>query len=130
VHQDLHVDWRQLEFDFHLDGGVVPTSSDHAFIRPVLRSPSLPTHRSLPDLQQYSANTATLAVNSGVTLTVTVGITNRNSATTNTSALIQGSGTLSCATLTVGGTTTPTLANSACTATLTSTISNLSVQEI
>lgn len=74
-----------------------------------------------------SASTATLTINAGVTLAVGTSITAQNSATTNTSALIQGAGTLTCGPLTVGGTVNPTPAGSDFTSTLTSTISNLDI---
>lgn len=74
-----------------------------------------------------SASTATLTVNAGVTLAVGTSITAQNSATTNTSALIQGAGTLTCGPFTVGGTMNPTPTGSDFTSTLTSTISNLNV---
>lgn len=74
-----------------------------------------------------SASTATLTVNAGVTLALGTGITAQNSAMTNTSALIQGAGTLTCGPLTVGGTMNPTLTGSDFTSTLTTTISNLNV---
>ncbi|HLX72053.1 MAG TPA: MBG domain-containing protein, partial [Verrucomicrobiae bacterium] len=72
-----------------------------------------------------STATATITVNSGVTLAVAAGVTNQNSATANTSALLQGSGIITCTAITVGGTTTPTRSSSDFTATLTSTVSNL-----
>ena len=74
-----------------------------------------------------NASTSTLTVNSGATLGIGTSITAQNSATTNTAALIQGAGGITCGTLTVGGTTTPTPPGSDFTATLTSTISNLNV---
>lgn len=72
-----------------------------------------------------SAATAAITVNPGTTLTVTAGITNQNAATTSTSGLLQGNGTITCAGITVGGTTTPNGSGSDFTATLTSTVSNL-----
>ena len=106
----------------------MPTTTDSAIIR-AGASVTVTAVATVSALifSNNSASTATLTVNSGVTFTVTGGITNQNSATMNTAVLIQGSGALACAALTVGGTTTPTSFNSAYTATLTSTISNLSV---
>jgi hypothetical protein len=74
-----------------------------------------------------NSNTATLTVNVGVVLSVTTGITNQNAASINTAATIQGAGALNCASISVGGTTTPGLTSSDFTATLTTTISNLSI---
>src|SRR5262249_596056 len=54
-------------------------------------------------------------------------VTQWNAATTNTSVAIQGAGTVSCGSISVGGTTTPTPASSDFLATMTSTVSNLSV---
>jgi hypothetical protein len=108
--------------------GTPPTGGDIVFIMAgasvTVTSPATVTSLVFSN---NSASTATLTVNSGVTLTVTAGITNQNSATTNTAVLIQGAGTVTCASFSVGGTTTPTPLNSAFTATLTSSISNLSV---
>ena len=67
-----------------------------------------------------SASTAVLTVNSGDNWIFSAGIVNQNSATTNTSASIQGAGTINCASLTAGGTTTPTPTGSDFTATMTS----------
>lgn len=73
------------------------------------------------------ANTTTLTVDSGATLNVSGSVTLDNAAATNTSAIIQGAGTLTCEALAIGGTTTPTPSGSDFTATLTSTISNLNI---
>jgi hypothetical protein len=109
-------------------GGAVPAGGDTAIILAgsSVTVTSIATIHSLI-FSNNSPSTATLSVNSGTTLTVTTGITSQNSATTNTDVLIQGAGTLICASLSVGGTTNPVPLNSAFTATLTSTISNLSV---
>src|SRR5208282_4922658 len=108
--------------------GVVPTTTDSAIIQ-AGASVTVTAVALVNSLifSNNSASTATLTVNSGITFTVTGGITNQNAAANNTSVLIQGGGALTCAALTIGGTTTPTMANSAFTATLTSTITNLSV---
>ena len=74
-----------------------------------------------------SSSTATLTVNSGWILTVTGGITNQNNAAASTSVQVQGAGTINCAVFAVGGTTTPTAANSSFSATLTCTVSNLNI---
>ncbi len=109
-------------------GGVVPGNTDAAVI---LAGASVTVTAGATvgsiTFSNNSSSTATLTVNPGITLTVTAGVTNENAATINTSVLIQGAGTLNCASLAVGGTTTPTPASSDFTATLTSTISNLSV---
>ena len=90
-------------------GGTPPAGGDIVFIMAgasvTVTSPATVTSLVFSN---NSASTATLTVNSGVTLTVTAGITNQNSATTNTAVLIQGAGTLTCASLSVGGTTAPT----------------------
>ncbi|MGO8838103.1 MAG: beta strand repeat-containing protein [Limisphaerales bacterium] len=60
-------------------------------------------------------------------MTATSEISLQNGASINTSVLFQGAGTINCASLTVGGTTTPTVTSSDYLTTLTSTVSNLSV---
>ena len=109
-------------------GGVVPASTDAAIIL-AGASVTVTADATVNSITftNNSASTATLTVNSGTTLTVTAGIANQSAAANNTAALIQGAGTVNCASMTVGGTATPTPANSDFTATLTSTISNLSV---
>ncbi|HEY2082830.1 MAG TPA: hypothetical protein VGI88_08590, partial [Verrucomicrobiae bacterium] len=75
-----------------------------------------------------NANMTTLTVNTGATLTVTAAVTCENAAATNTSVLLQGpGGYITCASVIVGGTTTPTPSSSDFTSTLTCTISNLTV---
>src|SRR5208283_3083659 len=109
-------------------GGVVPASTDNAVIL-AGASVTVTANATANSIifSNNAAGTATLTVNSGITLTVTSGITNQNGGSINTSVLIQGAGTINCASLTVGGTTTPTPTSSDFTATMTSTISNLSV---
>ncbi len=109
-------------------GGVIPINTDAAVIL-AGASVTVTANATVSSLvfSNNSSSTATFTVNSGVTLTVTGGITNQNSATTSAAALIQGSGSISCAALTVGGTATPTPANSDYTTALTSTITNLTI---
>ena len=57
-----------------------------------------------------ATSNATLTVNSGVTLTVTGAITLQNNASANTAATLAGAGTISCASISVGG-TYPELSN-------------------
>ncbi len=109
-------------------GGVVPASTDNAVI---LAGASVTVTASATAnsiiFSNNAAATATLTVNSGVTLTATSEISLQNGASINTSVLFQGAGTINCASLTVGGTTTPTVTSSDYLTTLTSTVSNLSV---
>jgi len=109
-------------------GGIVPASTDNAVIM-AGASVSVTANATANSIifSNNAAGTATLTVNSGVTLTVTSGITNQNGGSLNTSVLIQGAGTINCASLTVGGTTTPSVNSSDYTTTLTSTVSNLTV---
>ena len=109
-------------------GGVVPISTDNAIILAgsSVTVTAAATVNSIT-FSNNSAGTASLTVNSGIILTVTAGVTHQNSGSANTSVLIQGGGTINCASVVVGGTTTPAVTSSAYTATLTSTISNLSV---
>jgi hypothetical protein len=72
-----------------------------------------------------SASTATLTVNSGFTLTLSGGITLSNSVSIATAATLAGAGTITCASVTVGGQNTPSGGTD--TATLTSTISTLTI---
>jgi hypothetical protein len=75
-----------------------------------------------------NASATVLTVNTGATLTVSANITCQNAAATNTSVLIQGpGGYITCASVNVGGTTSPTPSSSDFTSTLTCTISNLTV---
>ena len=109
-------------------GGVVPASTDNAVIL-AGASVTVTANATANSIifSNNAAGTATLTVNSGVTLTVTSGITNQNGGTINTSVLLQGAGTINCASLTVGGTTTPSVTSSDYITTLTSTVSNLTV---
>ena len=109
-------------------GGVVPLSADTVVIV-AGASVTVTTNATVTSItfNSSSTSTATLTVNSNVTLTVTAAILLQNAATANTAALIQGPGTITCASLTVGGTTTPTTTSSYFTATLTSTISDLAI---
>lgn len=86
---------------------------------------SVPAHSIT--FSNNNASAAILTVNFGATLALGQGITLQNAAATNTSAVIQGGGAITCNGVTVGGTTTPTPKNSDCAATLTSTISNLTL---
>ena len=70
-------------------------------------------------------STAVLTVTSNATLTLTGALTEQNANNTNTSALIQGAGTIQCASVTVGGTMQVNVNSADFTATLTSTISFL-----
>jgi hypothetical protein len=73
----------------------------------------------------FTGAAATLTVNNGITLTVSGNVTLNNAAGTNNACTISGSGTLSCASVVVGGTTTNLSADR--TTIMTSTISGLSI---
>jgi hypothetical protein len=108
-------------------GGVVPASGDDA----VIVSGAAVTVTSAATVKSVTFSNATVAasltVSPGVTLTITAGLTNRDSATAATSASLQGGGTITCATVTVGGPTTPTANNSDFNTTLTSTVGTLTI---
>jgi hypothetical protein len=74
----------------------------------------------------FASAAGSIAVNNGITLAVTTSITLQNSASAATAATIDGAGSISCASIIVGGTIAPSF-NSTLTTTLTSTISSLSV---
>ena len=103
-------------------GGVVPASTDAAVIL-AGASITVTTNATVSSItfSNNSASTATLTVNSGITLAVSTGVASQSAAANNTAVLIQGAGTVNCASLTVGGTAPPTPASSDFTATLTST---------
>ena len=105
---------------------VVPFSGDAAVIVPgaSLTVTENATINSIA-FNNTSSSAATLSVNSSVILTVTAGITLRNAAGGNTAATITGSGTINCASVTVGG--SPNYNYGTYTMTLTSTISTLSI---
>jgi hypothetical protein len=107
-------------------GGTMPASTDNVVIRAGdnVTNTVDATINSIT-FSNNATTTATLTVLAGVTNTVTAGVTNQNSATVATAVTIQGGGTINCASLTVGGTTTPTGGTD--TTTLTSTISTLSI---
>ncbi len=108
-------------------GGTVPSATDDVVILPT-HDITVTANASINSITLGSNNTATtriLTVNSGITLTVTAGITMQNDDATNMAATITGAGTITCASLTVGGTTT-TLTGDASTI-LTSTITSLSI---
>src|SRR3972149_3549537 len=105
----------------------VPLATDNAFI-PAGFTVTVSANATINSIIFNSSNnpaTRILTVNSGVVLTVTSGITLRNDNNTNMSAEIAGAGTINCASVRVGGTTT-SLSGDA-TTTLTSTISTLSI---
>ena len=73
----------------------------------------------------FASASGTITVNANVTLTVTQSITLQNSANAARGCTLAGSGTISCASLVVGGTNTSPSADAA--NTLTSTISTLNI---
>lgn len=105
----------------------VPAAGDNAFI-PAGFTVIVSANATINSIIFSSSNnpaTRILTVNSGVVLTVTSGITLQNDNKTSMSAEIAGAGTINCASVRVGGTTT-SLSGDA-TTTLTSTISTLSI---
>ncbi len=119
--------WNSTTNNAPWPGGVVPAATDDVIILPT-HDVTVTANATINSITLGSNNTATtriLTVNSGVTLTVTAGITMQNDDNTNMSATITGAGTITCASFTVGGTTT-NLSGDA-TTTLTSTISTLSI---
>lgn len=73
----------------------------------------------------FSNATGTITVNANVTLTVTQSITLQNAAGASRTASLAGAGTISCASLVVGGTNTSPSADA--TTTMTSTVSTLNI---
>ncbi len=108
-------------------GGAVPEIGDDAFIVPgaTVTVTADATINSIT-FNNTSVSTGTLTVNTGVTLTVTAGITLQNASGDKTAATLAGAGTITCASVSVGGTTPPTGVDTYI-ATLTSTITNLSI---
>ncbi len=119
--------WNSTTANAPWPGGTVPQSTDDVIIRAgdAITVTANATINSVA-FNNSSSTPATITVNASVLFTVSTGITLQNSATVATSATIAGSGTVNCASLAVGGTTTPTIA-STITCTLTSTVSNLAV---
>lgn len=107
-------------------GGKVPTGGDDVTIVPGA-SVTVTNNTSVHSITfgNTAPSTAVLTVNSNVVLAVADKITSQNAAATNTSAMIQGAGTITCNQVNVGGTVQPTANGSDFTATLFSSISNL-----
>lgn len=121
--------WNSTTPDAPWPGGLIPTAGDDVIIAPG-HNITVTTNTIINSItfNNTAATARTLTVNSGVILNVmgAAGITLENAGgATNTNATIAGSGTISCAVVTVGG-TTPTITADA-TTTLTSTISALSM---
>ena len=106
-------------------GGVVPAIGDSVVIV-AGASVTVTTNSTVQSILFNNANSnpAILTVNSNVVLTVTTSVGLQNGVGRNTAAQVRGSGTLNCASINVGGTTTPTITSSDFTTTLTSTIWN------
>jgi len=102
-------------------------ATDIVLIPTVTNQPTLSTTlaTNIASLTFTSTTAATLTI-TGQTLNVTGAITLNNSAAVNTAATIAGTGTLYCASATIGGQNAPTT-NSILTTTLTSTIASLSI---
>ncbi|RJO60729.1 MAG: hypothetical protein C4542_08260, partial [Dehalococcoidia bacterium] len=117
--------WNSTTNNAPWPGGTVPATTDNVVIRPgdTVTVTANATINSITFANTATA-TGTLTVNSSVTLTVTAGITLQNAADDSTAAAISGAGAITCASVTLGGTSSPT---ASATATLASTITNLTI---
>jgi hypothetical protein len=109
-------------------GGSIPGNNDVATIVPgaTVTCVADVTCATL-NFENTGSNTATVVVNPGVNLKVRGTLTCKNSATGNTSVVLQGGGSMWCNTFVVGGTTTPTPANSDYFATVTCSIADVTI---
>ncbi|HLP06011.1 MAG TPA: T9SS type A sorting domain-containing protein [Paludibacter sp.] len=108
-------------------GGLsAPTSADDVVINSGI-TVTVNVNAQCLSLSFVAGTNGTVSVNPNCTLAVTNAVTLRNAANANVTALITGSGTLTCGSLVLGNATAPTTNNTTRTHRLTSTINALTI---